>query len=97
MVVLVIQEEFEVIIVAKNKLTKAIDIHPIAREFLLGWYKIVSESKFFTEQDLKSTFSDIRCDNDQFDFSIPGTRLQICTSINFDTQVTYIEMIRPGR
>jgi len=86
-----------VIVVAKNKLVKAIEIHPTANQSLLGWYKIISESEFLSERDLKTTFVGLNSFNDQFYFSVPGTNLQIRTLINFDTQVTYIETIRPSR
>ena len=85
------------IVVAKNKLVEALEMHPTARESLLGWYKVISESKFSSEQDLRSTFVDLHNLDDQFDFYVPGSTLQIRTLINFDTQVTTIETIRPSR
>ncbi|MBV1911435.1 MAG: type II toxin-antitoxin system HigB family toxin [Kangiellaceae bacterium] len=85
------------IVVSRNKLVNALEMHPTANQSLLGWYKVISESKFSSEQDLRTTFSGINSREDRFDFSIPGTDLQIRTLINFDTQVTYIETIRPSR
>ena len=85
------------IVVAKNRLVKAIELHPSANQVLLGWYKIISDSNFSSEHDLRSTFSNLNSSNDQYDFSVPGTNLQIRTMINFDTQVTYIEAIQPSR
>ena len=85
------------IVVAKNKLMKALEMHPIANQPLLGWYKIISESSFNSESELRSTFKNLSCANEQIDFSVPGTDLHIRTLINFDTQVTLIENIRPSR
>ncbi len=85
------------IVVAKNRLVKALEVYPTANQPLLGWYKIMSESEFNTENDLRDTFKTLNQFKDQFDFSVPGTNLQIRTLINFDTQVTYIEKIRPSR
>jgi mRNA-degrading endonuclease HigB of HigAB toxin-antitoxin module len=86
-----------VIVVAKNRLVKALEIYPTANQPLLGWYKIMKESEFSSEHDLRETFKTLNQFKDQFDFCVPGTNLQIRTLINFDTQVTYIETIRPSR
>ncbi len=84
-------------VIATNKLKKAQQLYPSATETLLGWYQIIKQSKFLSENDLKASFGDLYSFNHQFEFQVPGTTLLIYTLINFETQVAYIQKIQPGR
>ena len=83
-------------VIATDKLKKAQQLYPSATETLLGWYQIIKQSKFLSEKELKASFGDLYSFNRQFEFQVPGTTLLIYTLINFETQVAYIQKIKPG-
>lgn len=83
-------------IVAINKLLQARLQYPTADDNLQGWYQILSQGDFDSENALKSTFGDMRGFNHRFKFPIPDSRLLVHTLINFESQIAYIEKIIPG-
>ncbi|WP_210330355.1 hypothetical protein [Aliikangiella sp. G2MR2-5] len=83
-------------VVATEKIKEAQQRYPAAHMHLDGWYQIVSQTSFLTEHALRATFGDIRGFNFQYKFPIPETTLLVHTLINFESQVAYIEQIRPG-
>ena len=84
-------------VIAIDKLKKAQQLYPSATETLLGWYQIIKQSKFLSENDLRASFGDLYSFGRQFEFQVPGSTLLIYTLINFETQVAYIQKIQPGR
>lgn len=83
-------------VVAINRIKEAQQRYPAAQNHLQGWYQILSQGDFKSERDLRTTFGDIRGFNYQFKFPVPETTLLIHTLINFESQVAYIEEIKPG-
>ncbi len=83
-------------VVAINKIKDAQLRYPAAQHHLYGWYQILKNSDFFNERDLRSTFGDMRGFNFQYKFPIPETTLLVHTLINFESQVAFIEEIKPG-
>ncbi len=83
-------------VVAINRLIQARVQYPTSDDNLQGWYQILSQGDFRTEDELKSTFGDMRGFNHQFKFPIPDSRLLVHTLINFESQIAYIEKIKPG-
>jgi mRNA-degrading endonuclease HigB of HigAB toxin-antitoxin module len=83
-------------VVAINRLADARLQYPASDDSLQGWYQILSQGEFKSEAELKSTFGDMRGFNHQFKFPIPESRLLVHTLINFETQIAYIEKIKPG-
>lgn len=83
-------------VVAIDKIKEAQVRYPAARENLEGWYQILSFSNFYSEEDLKATFGDMRGFNYKYKFPIPESTLLVHTLINFESQVAYIEEIKPG-
>ncbi len=84
-------------VIATDKLIKAQQLYPSATETLLGWYQIIKQSKFPSENDLKISFGELYSFGRQFEFRVPGTTLLIYTLINFETQVAYIQKIQPSQ
>lgn len=83
-------------VVATNRIKAAILNYPGTEELLKGWYQILRRGNFHSEQDLRDTFGDMRGFNYQYKFPIPDTPLLVHTLINFESQVAYIEAIKPG-
>ncbi len=83
-------------VVATQKLKEAKLRYPAAHWHLDGWYQIIKQGDFFSESDLRATFGDMRGFNFQFKFPIPETTLLVYTLINFESQVAYIDTIKPG-
>ena len=83
-------------IIATQKLREAQQRYPAAHMHLDGWYQIISQSDFGSEHALRATFGDIRGFNFQYKFPIPETTLLVHTLINFESQVAYIDTIKPG-
>ncbi|MCW8878231.1 MAG: type II toxin-antitoxin system HigB family toxin [Kangiellaceae bacterium] len=83
-------------VVATNRISEAGIRYPAAHNHLIGWYQILSQGDFYSEQDLRATFGDMRGFNLHFKFPIPDTTLLVHTLINFESQVAFIEDIRPG-
>ena len=83
-------------VVATKKIREAQSRFPAAHRHLHGWYLIMSRGDFFSENDLRATFGDMRGFNYQFKFPIPETTLLVHTLINFESQVAFIDEIKPG-
>lgn len=83
-------------VVAIDRIKKAQQRYPAAQNHLLGWYQIVRQGNFKNEQELRTTFGDVRGFNHEFKFPVPETTLLIHTLINFESQVALIEEIKPG-
>lgn len=83
-------------VVAINCLREAQKKYPGARDLLQGWYQLLSRGEFRNEGALKSTFGDMRGFNYEYKFPVPETTLLIYTLINFETQVAFIDAIKPG-
>lgn len=83
-------------VVSINRIKDAQKRYPAARDKLAGWYQILSQSTFKSEKALLSTFGDMRSFNYQYRFPIPETTLLIHTLLNFESQVAFIEEIKPG-
>ena len=83
-------------VVAINRIKEAQQRYPAAQSHLQGWYQIVSQGEFKSEQALRTTFGSIRGFNHEFKFPVPETTLLIHTLINFESQVAFIDEIKPG-
>ncbi|WP_444997093.1 hypothetical protein [Aliikangiella sp. IMCC44359] len=83
-------------VVAVNRMKDAQVRYPAAHNHLNGWLQIIGNSDFFSEQELRETFGDMRGFNYQYKFPIPETTLLVHTLINFESQIAYIEEIKPG-
>lgn len=83
-------------VVAVNKLKHAQQRYPAAQNNLYGWYQILSRGSFPSELELRDTFGDMRGFNYEYKFPIPETTLLVHTLINFESQVVYIDEIKPG-
>jgi mRNA-degrading endonuclease HigB of HigAB toxin-antitoxin module len=83
-------------VVAINRIKEAQARYPAASEKLAGWYQILSQGDFYSEKALLSTFGDMRGFNYQYRFPIPETTLLVHTLLNFESQVAYIDEIKPG-
>ncbi len=83
-------------VVATNKIREAQIRYPAANDSLCGWYQIVSQSDFFSESDLRATFGDMRGFRYQYKFPVPETTLLVHTLVNFESQVAFIEAVKPG-
>jgi len=83
-------------VVAIDRIKEAQQRYPAAQNHLLGWYQIVSQGDFKNEQELRTTFGDVRGFNHEFKFPVPETTLLIHTLINFESQVALVEEIKPG-
>ncbi len=83
-------------VVAAHRIKEAQAKYPGAELQLLGWYQILSQSEFNSEQELRETFGDMRGFNYHYKFPIPDTTLLVHTLINFEAQVAYIEEVKPG-
>ncbi|TQV87874.1 hypothetical protein [Aliikangiella coralliicola] len=83
-------------VVAINRLKEAQIKYPAAHRHLYGWYQILRHGDFFSEKALRATFGDMRGFNYQYKFPIPETTLLVHTLINFESQVAFIEDIKPG-
>ncbi len=83
-------------VVAVDKIKEAQVRYPAAFKNLQGWYQILSQSNFHSEEELRATFGDMRGFNFKYKFPIPESTLLVYTLINFESQVAYIEEIKPG-
>ena len=83
-------------VVAAQRIKEAQQRYPAAHMHLDGWYQILSQSEFNSEQSLRAAFGDIRGFNFHYKFPIPETTLLVHTLINFESQVAYIDTIKPG-
>ena len=70
--------------------------YPGASDELIGWYQIVNQTDFYSEQSVASAFGEMRGFDYQYKFPIPGTTLLVHTLINFESQVLLIKQIKPG-
>ncbi len=83
-------------VVAVNRMIEAMSRYPAAEDHLNGWYQILSMGTFASEEALRDTFGNMKGFNYKFRFPIPETQLLVHTLINFESQVAYIEEIKPG-
>lgn len=83
-------------VVATKKIKDAQSRYPAADKHLCAWFLIMSRGDFYSEQDLRATFGDMRGFNHQYKFPIPETTLLVHTLINFESQVAFIDEIKPG-
>ncbi|WP_168204064.1 type II toxin-antitoxin system HigB family toxin [Aliikangiella coralliicola] len=83
-------------VVATNKIKDAQLRYPAAHKQLEGWYQILHEGNFYSDRALRATFGDMRGFSYQYKFPVPGTTLLVHTLINFESQVAFIETIKPG-
>ena len=83
-------------VVAINRIIEAQTLYPDAYKCIYGWYQIMSQGEFKSEQSLKSTFGNLTGVNHRFEFPIPETDLLVHTLINFESQVAYIDKISPS-
>ena len=83
-------------VVSTKKLIEAEERYPAAIEHLQGWYQIMKQGEFYSEQSLRDAFGDMRGFNYEFRFPIPNTTLLVHTLINFESQVSLINEVKPG-
>ena len=88
--------ETQLKVVATNRIKDAQARYPAAEKHLKAWYLIMSRGDFHSEHELRSTFGDMRGFNHQFKFPIPETTLLVHTLINFESQVAFVDEIKPG-
>lgn len=84
------------IVVASQRIKDAQLRYPTASQHLLGWYQIISKGDFYTEKALKNTFGNLQVFNYNYKFTIPENRLLINALINFESQVAFIDEIKPS-
>lgn len=82
-------------VVAIGKIKDAQQRYPAAHNHLSGWYQVVSQSDFHSDEALKATFGNIRGFNHEYKFPVSETTLQISVLVNFESQVALIEGIKP--
>ena len=83
-------------IIAAEKIIDAQSRYPSVHDHLQGWYQIVSETDFSSQEELREVFGDMRGFNSSFKFPIPESNLLAHTMINFDAKVLLVEDIVPG-
>ena len=83
-------------IVATQKLEEALSRYPQANNELIGWYQILNQGSFYSEHSMRSTFGGMHGFDYQYRFPIPGSTLQVHALVNFESQVLYIDQIKPG-
>ena len=84
-------------IVATHKLKDALSRYPAANSALIGWYQVLNQGKFQSEQSMHSTFGGMHDGDYQYRFPIPGSSLLVHALVNFESQVLFIEQIKPGK
>jgi mRNA-degrading endonuclease HigB of HigAB toxin-antitoxin module len=83
-------------IVATHKLSEALSKYPSANNALIGWFQTVNQGDFYSEHSMRSTFGQMHGRDYQYRFPIPGSTLLIHALVNFQSQVLFIDQIKPG-
>lgn len=80
-------------VITKRRIVEFIEKHPDSRNSLNSWYKIISQSDFYSFNELRKTFSSADIVGNLTVFNIGGNKYRLITAIHYNRKIVFIRHV----